>query len=71
MRASWFSADFAFLFQHHLVWTLSIDNIIAMSDINVHIAIKKYMDMDTNMDTDIGAETEIGIDKDRALTKLC
>jgi hypothetical protein len=71
-----FSADFnnplsyerPFKFLHHLVEPLGIDNIIAMSDLNINVDsdTDKNMDTDTDRDTDKDTEkyTDTDIDTD-------
>ncbi len=61
-----FSADFnhsllyerPFKFPRHLVGPLGINNIIAVSAINIHSAIFKLISMEMDMETETKMETE-------------
>jgi hypothetical protein len=57
-----FSYGRAFNFPHHPVGPLGINNLIAMSDINIHSAI---CNTDTDKDTDKDTDTEKDKDRDK------
>jgi hypothetical protein len=74
VEAQRFFADFThplfcgrpFNFQLHLVGPLGIDNIIAMSDINIHSAI---FNTDTDTDTDKNMDKDKDEDEDTGTTR--